>query len=46
MYLVSKFGIFDGKGYESGDLFRLSLSDVCNKVAYNVINIDEQMFGI
>ena len=40
-YILSKFGTFVGKGYESGGLFRLSLSDVCNKVAYNVINIDE-----
>ena len=44
--ILSKFGTFVGKDYESGGLFRLSLSDVCNKVAYNVINIDEQMFGI
>ena len=39
--ILSKFGTFVGKGYESGGLFRLSLSDVCNKIAYNVINVDE-----
>jgi hypothetical protein len=39
--ILSKFGTFVGKGYESGGLFRLFLSDVCNKVAYNVINVDE-----
>ena len=38
---MSKFGTFVGKGYESGGLFRLSLTDVCNKVAYNIINVDE-----
>ena len=39
--ILSKFGTFVGKGYKSGGLFRLSLSDVCNKVENNVINIDE-----
>ena len=39
--ILSKFETFIGKGYESGCLFRFSLSDVCNKVAYNVINVDE-----
>jgi hypothetical protein len=38
---LSKFGTFVGKGYERGGLSHLSLSDVCNKVAYNVINVDE-----
>ena len=38
---MPKFGIFVGKSYESGGLFRLSLTDVCNKVAYNIINVDE-----
>ena len=38
---MSKFGTFVGKSYESGGLFRLSLTDVCNKVVYNIINIDE-----
>ena len=39
--ILSKFDTFVGKGYESGGLFRLSLTDVCNKVAYNIINVDE-----
>jgi len=38
--ILSKFGTFVEKGYESGGLFLLSLSDVCNKVAYNIINVD------
>ena len=29
------------KGYDSGDLFRLSLSDDCNKVVNNVDNVDD-----
>ena len=40
-YILSKFGTFVEKGYESRGLFRLSLTDVCNKVAYNIINVDE-----
>ena len=39
--VLSKFGNFIGKGYNSGGLFRLSLSDDCNKVVNNVINVDE-----
>jgi len=39
--VLSKFGTFIGKGYDSGGLFRLSLSDDCNKVVNNVINVDE-----
>jgi hypothetical protein len=35
--VLSKYGTFVGKGYESGDLFRLSLHDVCNKSVNNVI---------
>ena len=27
--VLSKYGIFVGKGYESGDLFRLSLTNAC-----------------
>jgi hypothetical protein len=37
-FLVSKFGNFVNKGYECGGLFRLSLSDVCNKVVNHVCN--------
>ena len=40
-YILSKFGTFVGENYESGGLFRLFLTDICNKVAYNIINIDE-----
>ena len=39
--ILSKFGTFIRKGYNSGGLFRLSLSDDCNKVVNNVINVDE-----
>ena len=39
--VISKFGTFIGKGYDSGGLFRLSLSDACNKVVNNVVNVDE-----
>ena len=39
--VLSKFGTFVGKGYDSGGLFRFSLSDDCNKVVNNVINVDE-----
>ena len=39
--VLSKFGTFIGKGYNSGGLFRLSLSDDCNKVVNNVTNVDE-----
>ena len=34
--VVSKCGQFLGKGYESGGLFRLSLSDFCTKVINHV----------
>jgi hypothetical protein len=37
-FVISKFGNFVGKGYECGGLFRLSLSDVCNKVVDHVCN--------
>jgi hypothetical protein len=39
--VLSKYGNFVGKGYESGSLFRLSLSEECNNVVNNVMNIDE-----
>ena len=39
--ILSKFGTFIGKGYDSGGLFRLSLSDDCNKVVNNIVNVDE-----
>jgi hypothetical protein len=40
-YVLSKYGNFVGKGYESGGLFRLSLSENCNNVVNIVMNIDE-----
>jgi hypothetical protein len=39
--VLSKYGNFIGKGYESRGLFRLSLSENCNNVVNNVMNIDE-----
>jgi hypothetical protein len=36
--ILSKYGTFFGKGYDSGGLFRLSLHDVCNKSVNNVIS--------
>jgi hypothetical protein len=36
--MLSKYGTFVGKGYDSGGLFRLSLHDVCNKSVNNVIS--------
>ena len=36
--ILSKYGSFVEKGYESGGLFRLSLHDVCNKSVNNVIS--------
>jgi hypothetical protein len=36
--ILSKYGTFVGKGYDSGGLFRLSLHDVCNKSVNNVIS--------
>jgi hypothetical protein len=35
--ILSKYGTFVGKGYDSGGLFRLSLHDVCNKSVNYVI---------
>jgi len=34
--VVTKYGLFVGKGYECGGLFRLSLADFCNKVVNNI----------
>jgi hypothetical protein len=36
--VVSKFGSFVGKGYDSDGLFHLSLSDSCKKVVNHVCN--------
>jgi hypothetical protein len=40
-FVVSMFGTFVGKGYECGGLFRLSLSDVCNKIVNHVCTNSE-----
>src|SRR3954463_13096519 len=34
--VISKYGQFIGKGYECGGLFRLFLSDFCNKVVNHI----------
>ena len=40
--VLSKYGIFVGKGYNCGGLFRLSLhDDMCNKIVNNAIIPDE-----
>jgi hypothetical protein len=36
--ILSMYGTFVGKGYDSGGLCRLSLHDVCNKSVNNVIS--------
>ena len=36
--VISKYGTFVGKGYESGGMFRLSLVDTCFKSVNNVVN--------
>jgi hypothetical protein len=39
--VLSKYGIFVGKGYESGGLFRLSLNDACVKSVNHVSQDNE-----
>src|SRR3954467_3670306 len=34
--VVTKYGLFVGKGYECGGLFRFSLAEFCNKVVNNI----------
>ena len=34
--VVTKYGLFVGKGYESGGMFHLSLVDFCNKVMNHI----------
>jgi hypothetical protein len=36
--ILSKYVIFVGKGYDGGDLFRLSLHDTCNKSVNNIVS--------
>jgi hypothetical protein len=44
-FIVSKFGLFIGKGCDSGGLFRLSVADDCNNltnsVSYSELNVGE-----
>ena len=40
-FVISKYGTFVGKGYALGGLFRLSLSDICNKVVNHICNNSE-----
>ena len=40
-FVVSKYGTFVGKGYECGGSFRLSLSDLCNKIVNHVCSNSE-----
>jgi hypothetical protein len=35
-FIVSKFGLFIGKGYDISGLFRLSVVDNCNNVANSI----------
>jgi hypothetical protein len=35
-FIISKFGMFIGKGYDSGGLFRLSVIDDCNNMANSI----------
>jgi len=39
--ILSKLGIFIGKGYDCGGLFRLFILDVCNKVVNHTIILNE-----
>jgi hypothetical protein len=44
-FIVLKFGLFIGKGYDSGGLLHLSMADDCNNVAnsvsYSEMNVGE-----
>ena len=39
--VISRFGQFIGKGYDSGGLFRYSIADFCNKVVNNVCDSND-----
>jgi hypothetical protein len=43
-FIVSKFRLFIGKGYDNGDLFRLSVIDACNNMA-NSLSCSEMNVG-
>jgi hypothetical protein len=40
--VLSKYGTFVGKGYDSGGLFRFSLSDDCNYIVNHVVNVNDE----
>jgi len=44
--VVLRYGQFIGKGYESGGLFRFSLSDFCNKVVNHVCDSNNSVADI
>jgi hypothetical protein len=43
--ILSKYGTFVEKDYDSGGLFRLSLHDTCNKSVNNIVRLSRK-FGI
>jgi hypothetical protein len=42
--ILSKYGTFVGKGYDSGALFRLSLHDTYNKSVNNVVSNESNIW--
>ena len=42
--ILSKYGTFVGKGYDSGDLFHLSLHDTCNKSVNNIVSNESNVW--
>jgi hypothetical protein len=42
--ILSKYGAFVGKGYDSGGLFRLSLHDTCNKSVNNIVSNESNIW--
>ena len=44
--VVLRYGQFISKGYESGGLFRFSLSDFCNKVMHHVCDSNNSVANI
>ena len=44
--VISRYGQFIGKGYDSGCLFHFSLSDFCNKVVNHVCDSNNSVVDI
>jgi hypothetical protein len=42
--IMSKYGTFVEKGYDSGGLFRLSLHDTCNKSVNNIVSNESNIW--